>query len=100
MSWLTGIDRKHLRLIEAGTFAYAALHTLEGMGLILRQRWAGYLTVIATGSLLPVEAYEIWKHVNVAKIAVLVFNLAIVIYLAWRLWQEERESRRLRSESE
>jgi uncharacterized membrane protein (DUF2068 family) len=95
ISWVTGIDRKHLRLIEAGTFFYAALHTVEGLGLIFRQRWAGYLTVIATSSLLPVEAYEIWKGAHPAKIAVLVFNLAIVIYLVWRLWQEEREWRRL-----
>ena len=35
ISALTGVDRKHLRAIEAGTFFYALLHLIEGIGLIL-----------------------------------------------------------------
>ena len=33
MSAITGIDRTHLRAIQAGTFFYALLHTIEGVGL-------------------------------------------------------------------
>ncbi len=61
ISELTGIDRTHLRAIEAGTFFYAILHLIEGIGLILEHDWAGYLVVIATSSLIPFEIYEIAK---------------------------------------
>jgi uncharacterized membrane protein (DUF2068 family) len=90
LSWVSGLDRKHLRAIEAGTFFYAILHLIEGTGLLLRRRWAGYLTVIITGSLIPLEGYELIKKVNSAKLAVLVVNVGIVVYLVWRLRQEKR----------
>src|SRR5271166_5728349 len=45
ISRLTGIDRVHLRAIEVGTFLYAFLHAIEGIGLILEYDWAGYLVI-------------------------------------------------------
>ena len=90
LSWASGLDRKHLRAIEAGTFFYAILHLIEGIGLLLRRRWAGYLTVIFTGSLIPLEGYELIKKVNAVRLAMLVVNVGIVLYLVWRLRKEER----------
>ncbi len=81
ISAVTGVDRKHLRAIEAGTFFYALLHIIEGTGLIFERDWAGYLVVIATSSLVPLEIYEIAKRTNLIRIAVLVLNVGIVIYL-------------------
>ncbi len=46
VSAITGIDRTHLRAIQAGTFFYALLHTIEGVGLLLERDWAGYLVVL------------------------------------------------------
>ncbi len=85
-----GIDRAHLKAIGAGTFFYAILEGLEGVGLLLRRRWAEYLTVVATGLLLPLEVYEIARKPNPLRIAVLVANLAILMYLIIRLVQERR----------
>ena len=62
ISRLTGVDQTHLRAIEAGTFFYAILHSIEGIGLILEKAWAGYLVVIATSTLVPFEIYEIVKR--------------------------------------
>src|SRR4051794_36055402 len=53
ISRAAGIDQAHLKALEVGTFFYAALKAVEGVGLFLRRRWAGYLTVVATGLLLP-----------------------------------------------
>ena len=62
ISALTGMDLTHLRAIEAGTFFYAILHSIEGIGLILEKTWAGYLVVIATSTLVPFEIYEIARR--------------------------------------
>src|SRR5712692_7705776 len=45
------VDDRRLREISAGTFLYAALFLTEGTGLMLRKRWAEYLTIVTTASL-------------------------------------------------
>jgi uncharacterized membrane protein (DUF2068 family) len=93
ISRLTGIDRVHLHAIEAGTFFYALLHLIEGIGLILEYDWAGYLVIVATSSLIPFEIYEIVKKLSLLRIALLVLNLAIVLYLIATLRAEHRYRR-------
>jgi uncharacterized membrane protein (DUF2068 family) len=62
-------------------FFYSALFGTEGVGLYLRKRWAEWFVVIVTGSLLPVEIYEIIHKVSALKIAVTLVNLLILGYL-------------------
>lgn len=88
ISWITGVDRTHLRAIQAGTFFYALLHLIEGIGLLLEQDWAGYLVVIATSSLIPFEIYEFVKKSSLIRIALFVLNVGIVIYLIATLKRE------------
>ena len=49
------VTPQQLELAAAGSFLYAALHGIEGVGLVLRKRWAELLTVVATGAFIPVE---------------------------------------------
>ena len=81
ISRITGIDRAQLRALEIGTFFYAGLHTVEGIGLILGYHWAEYLVIVATGSLIPFEIYEIARKLSLVRVALFVVNVAIVIYL-------------------
>jgi uncharacterized membrane protein (DUF2068 family) len=53
--------------------------------LWMQKRWAEWLTVIVTASLIPLEVWELIFRPNVGKAAVLVANTAIVIYLAWHV---------------
>jgi uncharacterized membrane protein (DUF2068 family) len=62
-------------------FAYAVLMGSEGISLYLRKPWARWFTIIASSSLIPLEVYEIVRAVRPIRIAVLLANLAIVIYL-------------------
>jgi uncharacterized membrane protein (DUF2068 family) len=79
------VTPKQLKEISAGTFFYAALLGIEGVGLLLRKHWAEYFTIITTGALLPLEVYELAKHVTMAKVIVLLINAAIVWYLIVRV---------------
>jgi uncharacterized membrane protein (DUF2068 family) len=78
---LSGIDHKRLVLIEVGTFAYAILHTIEGIALLRGKRWGAALIILATSSLIPFECYEIWRRRSLVRVAALLFNLGIVAYL-------------------
>jgi len=84
------VTPRQLRELSAGTFFYAALLLIEGIGLLLRKHWAEYFTIITTGALLPLEIYELVKHVTMAKAIVLVINAAIVWYLVVRVRSRRR----------
>ncbi len=79
---LSILDDRQLKELSVGTFVYSAIFFTEGIGLALRKRWAEYFTIVTTSSLLPLEIYEISKHVSAGKILALLINLAVVAYLA------------------
>jgi len=74
----------HVTILAIGAILYALLEGTEGVGLAMRRRWAEYLTVIATGILIPYEAYEVIHNVTLFKVGALLLNLAVVGYLAYR----------------
>ena len=77
-----GLMNDHkLEEMSFGSFFYAALLTIEGVGLWLKKRWAEYFTIIMTCSLIPLELYEIAKKVTFTRVGMLLLNLAIVWYL-------------------
>ena len=79
------VSPKQLKATSIGTFIYAALLLTEGTGLLLRKRWAEYFTIVTTGGLIPLEIYELHRHLTGAKIGVLIVNVAIVAYLVGHL---------------
>ncbi|HEY8634977.1 MAG TPA: DUF2127 domain-containing protein [Candidatus Dormibacteraeota bacterium] len=74
----------HTTLLAIAAIVYALLEGTEGVGLAMRRRWAEYLTVIATGILIPYEAYEVVHKVTLFKVGALLLNVAVVGYLAYR----------------
>jgi uncharacterized membrane protein (DUF2068 family) len=80
---------ERLEALGVGAFLYAGLFTTEGVGLWLGKRWAEYLTVIATGSFVPFEIYELVRRPGLPGVAALVLNLAVVAYLIYHLRRRE-----------
>jgi uncharacterized membrane protein (DUF2068 family) len=76
-----GMEARTLETAAAGIFLYAALLTTEGVGLFFRKTWAEYLTIVATSVFIPLEVYELVRHVTFTRVGVIVVNLAIVGYL-------------------
>jgi uncharacterized membrane protein (DUF2068 family) len=71
-----------LKQISFAIFLYAALDIIEGTGLVLEKVWAEYFTLILTGCFLPLEFYEIIRHVTVFKVVLTLLNLVVFVYLA------------------
>jgi uncharacterized membrane protein (DUF2068 family) len=78
---LSILDDRRLKELSIGTFIYAGVFLVEGVGLALKKRWAEYFTIITTSSFLPIEIYEVARRVSGGKILALVINLAVVVYL-------------------
>src|SRR5580658_5399930 len=79
------VSPEQVKKLGLGSFLYAGLFLTEGTGLWLRKRWGEWLTVIVTSSLVPLEAYEIYRHPSYVKLAVFVVNVAIVVYLIYHI---------------
>ena len=74
-----------IELVSIGSFTYATIFGIEGIGLLMRKRWAEYLTSIVTASFIPIELYELSRHFTLFKSLVIGINIAIVVYLIIQL---------------
>jgi len=75
------LDSSRLHLFAAIALVYALIEGVEAVGLWYAKRWAEYLTLIVTASLLPVEVYEMVHHFTPFKVVAFVVNVAVVAYL-------------------
>jgi uncharacterized membrane protein (DUF2068 family) len=75
------LDDGKLRLVGAGSFAYAAVFGFEGVALLMRKAWAEWLTVGVTASFIPLEVWETARHFSLLKVGGIALNVAIVAYL-------------------
>jgi uncharacterized membrane protein (DUF2068 family) len=79
------IDNRLLKEISATTFFMAGLFFTEGLGLLFQKRWAEYMAVFETGLFIPLEIFEIVRHMTITKVSLLAINAAVVFYLLYIL---------------
>ena len=79
------IDSNENTLFGAIALGYSALEGAEAYGLWRRRRWGEWLTVLATSLLLIPEVWELTKSTTALKVGALLVNIAVVLYLLWRL---------------
>ena len=89
LSKLELVHSKELKELSALGAGYAALFLTEGTGLLFRKRWAEWLTIIATSSLMPIEMYELIKQFTAVRLFALLINAAVVVYLIYLVRQKE-----------
>jgi uncharacterized membrane protein (DUF2068 family) len=78
------LDDGSIKELALAMIGYGVVFVVEGIGLVMRKRWAEWLTVVVTTSFIPIEIYELIKHPGVGKVGALVINIAIVVYLVAR----------------
>ena len=82
--WLSlAVTPRHLEVLALLLAGDALVSAGEGWVLRRGYAWGRWLVVVATGSLLPFELYELIEKPRVGRALVLLINAAIVGYLAW-----------------
>ena len=89
LSKLQLVHSKELKELSALGAAYAALFLTEGTGLLFRKRWAEWLTIVATSSLMPIEVYELFKKFTAVRLVALLINAVVVLYLIYVVRQKQ-----------
>jgi len=65
----------------AGTLFYSLFSLVEGVGLMFRVSWAGWLTIGESAFFIPIEIHELVKNPVLLVFLVLALNVVIVWYL-------------------
>jgi uncharacterized membrane protein (DUF2068 family) len=85
VEWFSGLSSSRAEALRLVTLGYAAVFAVEGVGLWMQKRWAEWLTVVITASLVPLETWEMFARPTWGKLAILLGNVAIVAYLVWHV---------------
>jgi len=85
LPFLIAATPRHFAALGAGAFLYALVFLVEGIGLWRGKRWAEYLTIGVTTSLLPFEVGAVYHKFTLVRVLTLVVNVAVVAYLVWQL---------------
>jgi uncharacterized membrane protein (DUF2068 family) len=72
---------------------YTAILFTEGIGVYMQQRWAEFLMIFATATLIPVEIRHLWHRPGLVSALILVANCFIVWFL-YRVLKRQVESER------
>jgi uncharacterized membrane protein (DUF2068 family) len=75
------ITETNVLWVAAGTLTYSLISLVEGVGLIFRARWAGYMAIAESAFFIPIEVYELLHHYTLTVFVILMINIVIVCYL-------------------
>ncbi len=78
---LESITPGNLRWLATGTLLYSLFSLVEGVGLIFRVSWAGWLAIGESAFFIPIEMYELMKGFSATVFVILCLNIIIVWYL-------------------
>ena len=87
---LEDTSNAQLWLIGALVLAYAVVRFAEAYGLWFGRRWAEWLAAASGAIYVPVEIYELTRHVTWIRLGALLLNLAVVAYMCFVLWRTRR----------
>jgi uncharacterized membrane protein (DUF2068 family) len=75
---------RHLSVFGLAALIDGASSLVEGWALYQRFWWSGWLIVCTTSAAIPLEVIAVIRHPNAIRIALLVANVLIVVYLIRR----------------
>jgi uncharacterized membrane protein (DUF2068 family) len=75
------LTEARVRGVAAGAFIYSLFSLVEGVGLIFRVPWAGWLAIGESAFFIPIEVYELVHAFSYAVLGILGLNVLIVWYL-------------------
>lgn len=75
------ITPANLIWLASGTLLYSLFSLVEGIGLIFRVSWAGWLAIGESAFFIPIEIYELMRGFSTTIFVILCLNIFIVWYL-------------------
>jgi uncharacterized membrane protein (DUF2068 family) len=78
---IDNVTVSQVRVWAAGTMVFSLFPLVEGIGMLFRAFWAGWLAIGESAFFVPIELYELARRFSYYMLAVMVCNVIIVWYL-------------------
>jgi uncharacterized membrane protein (DUF2068 family) len=75
------VTEHQVRTMAVGTMLFSLFPLVEGMGMLFRAFWAGWLAIGESAFFVPIEVYELAKRFSYYMLVVMIINVLIVWYL-------------------
>ena len=75
------ITEANMVTVGVGSFVYSLFSLVEGIGMMYRASWAGWMAIGESAFFIPIEIYELLHHFTGTVLVILVVNIIIVEYL-------------------
>src|ERR1041385_3371175 len=90
-SWPDSVTPGNIRWVATGTLLYSLFSLIEGIGLIFRVSWAGWMAIGESAFFVPIEIYELvhrgaTERPHSGHPVVLLIILALNIFIVWYLF--------------
>jgi uncharacterized membrane protein (DUF2068 family) len=89
---LEDTSNAQLWLIGALVLVYAAIRFAEAYGLWFERRWAEWLAAASGAIYVPVEIYELLRHVTWVRVSALALNVLVVAFMVFALSRRSRST--------
>jgi uncharacterized membrane protein (DUF2068 family) len=80
-AWLESVNATNVRLFATGTLLYSMFSLVEGVGLVFRVSWAGWMAIGESAFFIPIEVRELVQSYSTTVALILLINIGIVYYL-------------------
>jgi uncharacterized membrane protein (DUF2068 family) len=78
---IADLTEARIKWTAVGTMAWSLFPLIEGIGLLFRAGWAGWLAIGESAFFVPIELYELAKQFSWYLLVVTIANILIVWYL-------------------
>jgi len=78
----------NVALVLSIAFIYSTARFIESYGLWRQRVWGEWMAIISGAIYLPFELYKLIQHPTWIHWAILLINIAVVLYIAWVRWDE------------
>ena len=78
---IADLTEERIKWAAVGTMAWSLFPLVEGIGLLFRSSWAGWLAIAESAFFVPIEFYELGRQFSFYLFLVTIANILIVWYL-------------------
>jgi uncharacterized membrane protein (DUF2068 family) len=76
--------------VAGGSFLYSLFSLVEGVGLIFRVSWAGWLAIGESAFFIPIEMFELMQRQTNRGVYTIMIVLSLNVFIVWYLFQNRK----------
>ena len=70
-----------IQILAISMLVYGLLSLVQGVGLIFRVAWAGWIVIVESALFIPIQIWDLFRDFSVLMFLILILNVAICWYL-------------------